>query len=131
MRKNRTEVIAYINELKEYEGYVQFSHRPIDLERDLFPRSEDIVQETKQSFVYEAHFCNGQESIMIRQQNADWVVSKTEITSAEFETFHGIAGLKVKMAQIWEAKADELCEGMEVMTLKKVVFAGFEKGEAS
>ena len=131
MRKNRTEVIEYINSLKEYEGYVQFSHRPIDLERDLFPRTEDIELDNQQSFVYEAHFCNGQESIMIRQQNADWVVSKTDISSAEFETFHGIAGLKVKMAQIWEEKPDELCEGMKVNKLQKVVFAGFEKGEAS
>ena len=130
MRKNRTEVIEYINELKEYEGYIQFSHRPIDLERDLFPRTEDIVPETKQSFVYEAHFCKGTTSVMIRQVNDAWLVSETDISLAEFETFHGIAGLKVKMAQIWEAKADELCEGMEVMKLKKVVFAGFEKGEA-
>jgi len=127
MRKNRTEVIEYINSLKEYEGYVQFSHRPIDLEKDLFPRTTDIELENQQSFVYEAHFCNGQESIMIRQQNADWVVSKTDIASAEFETFYGIAGLKVKMAQIWQSEADELCDGMEVMKLQKVVFAGFEK----
>ena len=126
MRKNRTEVIEYINSLKEYEGYVQFSHRPIDLERDLFPRTTDIELDNQQSFVYEAHFCNGQESIMIRQQNADWVVSKTDISSAEFETFHGIAGLKVNMAQIWEEKPDELCEGMKVNKLQKVVFAGFK-----
>jgi len=131
MRKNRTEVIEYINSLKEYEGYVQFSHRPIDLERDLFPRTEDIVPETKQSFVYEAHFCKGSTSVMIRQVNDAWLVSETDINSAEFETFYGIAGLKVKMAQIWEEKPDELCEGMNVNKLQKVVFAGFEKGEAS
>jgi len=128
--EEKENLIKDINELKEYEGYVQFSHRPIDLERDLFPRTTDIELENQQSFVYEAHFCNGQESIMIRQQNADWVVSKTDISPAEFETFYGIAGLKVKMAQIWEAKADELCEGMKVNKLQKVVFAGFEKGEA-
>ena len=129
--EEKENLIKDINELKEYEGYVQFSHRPIDLERDLFPRTTDIELDNQQSFVYEAHFCNGQESIMIRQQNADWVVSKTDISSAEFETFHGIAGLKVNMAQIWEEKPDELCEGMKVNKLQKVVFAGFEKGEAS
>jgi hypothetical protein len=42
MRKNRTEVIEYINGLKEYEGYVQFSHRAIDLDKDIFPKVEDI-----------------------------------------------------------------------------------------
>jgi len=37
--------------------------------------------------------------------------------------------LKIRMAQIWEPEPDELCEGMSVMKLKKVVFAGFEKDE--
>ena len=130
--EQKGELIKDINKLKGYEGYVQFSHRPLE-QKDIFDDKDKApkVAKDEKGFIYEAHFCNGQESIMIRQQNADWVVSKTEITSAEFETFHGIAGLKIKMAQIWEAKADELCEGMEVMKLKKVVFAGFEKGEAS
>jgi len=132
MRKNREEVIAYINRLKEYEGYVQFSHRAIDLEKDIFPRVDDIEKnDIKNGFVYEAHFCKDNKSIMIRQLNHEWVVSETDISNAEEETFHGIADLKVKMAQIWEATPDKLCEGMEVMKLKKVVFAGFEKGEES
>jgi CRISPR type III-associated protein (TIGR04423 family) len=130
MIKDRSEVVAYINSLKDYEGYVQFSHRAIDLERDLFPRVDDIELENKRGFVYEAHFCNGESSIMIRQQNAHWVVSETKIDSAEFETFYGIAGLKVKMAQIWREEPDELCEGMRVKKLQKVVFAGFERGES-
>jgi len=129
MRKNREEVIAYINGLKEYEGYVQFSHRAIDLEKDIFPRKYDI--ENEKGFVYEAHFCKDNKSIMIRQVNHEWVVSETDISNAEEETFHGIADLKIKMAQIWEATPDKLCESMEVMKLKKVVFAGFEKGEES
>jgi CRISPR type III-associated protein (TIGR04423 family) len=35
------------------------------------------------------------------------------------------------MAQIWREEPDELCEGMSVKKLQKVVFAGFEekKGE--
>jgi len=130
MKKNREELIDYINTLKAYEGYVQFSHRPIDPMRDLFPRTDDIVLEDTQSFVYEAHFCKGDESIMIRQVNDGWIISQTEIGSAEVETFHAIAGLKVKMAQIWEDKPDPLCEGMRVKKLQKVVFAGFERGDA-
>jgi CRISPR type III-associated protein (TIGR04423 family) len=36
------------------------------------------------------------------------------------------------MAQIWKSEADEFCDGMEVMKLQKVVFAGFSEkiGEA-
>jgi CRISPR type III-associated protein (TIGR04423 family) len=33
------------------------------------------------------------------------------------------------MAQIWEEENDPLCENMPVMKLKKVVFAGFRKGD--
>lgn len=127
MKKNRVEVIEYINGLKGYEGYVQFSHRAIDLERDVFIGKELEVK-NELGFVYEAHFCNGVESIMIRQVNADWLVSKTDITNAELETFHGIDNLKVKMAQIWKPEKDDLCKDMDVMKLQKVVFAGFEKG---
>ena len=133
MRKNREEVIDYINTLSGYEGYVQFSHRAIDIEKDVFLDKEPKV-ENEAGFIYEAHFSNEEKSIMIRQVNDAWLVSETDISNAELETFHAIAGLKVKMAQIWEAKADELCEGMEVMKLQKVVFAGFsvenEKGES-
>lgn len=133
MKKNRVEIIEYINGLKGYEGYVQFSHRAINLEIDVFIGKDPKVEDEK-GFIYEAHFCNGVESIMIRQVNADWMVSKTDISKAELETFHGIDNLKVKMAQIWKSEADDLCEGMEVMKLEKVVFAGFEiaklKGES-
>ena len=130
MRKNRDEIIDYINMLSGYEGYVQFSHRAIDIEKDVFIDKEPKVED-EDGFIYEAHFTNGNDSIMIRQQNDAWVVSTTTIKDAELETFHAIAGLKVNMAQIWEAKEDELCEGMEVLKLQKVVFAGFEKGEQS
>jgi len=130
MKKNRAEVIEYINGLKEYEGYVQFSHRAIDLEKDIFPKIEDIDEsDARDGFVYEAHFYKDNQSIMIRQINDGWIVSQTDTTDAAFEVFHGISDLKIRMAQIWKPEADELCEGMSVMKLKKVVFAGFEKDE--
>lgn len=129
MRKSRTEIIEYINRLKEYEGYVQFSHRAIDLTKDIFPKVDDIDSvDATDGFVYEAHFCKGSKSIMVRQLNNEWVVSTTDISDTEIETIYGIANLRIKMAQIWEAKPDELCEGMEVMKLQKVVFAGFAQG---
>lgn len=128
MKKNRTEIIAYINSLSGYEGYVQFSHRPIDIQKDIFREANPKVENEK-GFIYEAHFSNGIESISIRQLNESWLVSTTNITNAELETFHAIADLKVNMAQIWEAKEDTLCENMKVMKLEKVVFAGFEKGD--
>ncbi|MCF6244160.1 MAG: TIGR04423 family type III CRISPR-associated protein [Sulfurovum sp.] len=128
MRKSRTEILAYINDLDGYEGYVQFSHRPIDIKKDVFvgrnPQVEDEV-----GFVYEAHFANGKESIGIKQVNDTWLVSSTDIENVPTETFVAIADLKVNMAQIWIAESDTLCEDMEVLKLKKVVFSGFAGGE--
>ena len=142
MKKSRTEVIEYINSLKAYEGYVQFSDTPLR-ECDVFEGYQDIKLTPTKGFVYEAHFTNGKESIMIRQQNAEWVVSTTDDISKVEEKDMNLYALEktshlkdvksewVKMAQIWEAKADKLCDGMEVMKLQKVVFAGFveKKGE--
>ena len=48
MKKNRNEIVEYINTLKGYEGYVQFSHRPIEIEKDVFegrdPKIEDLIR---------------------------------------------------------------------------------------
>ncbi len=134
MFSEKVKVIDYINGLEGYRGYVQFSHRPLE-QKDIFEDKDPNIQD-EEGFVYEAHFCNGKQSIMIRQQNAQWVVSKTDIANVEkkdteFYALEKTALLEsiksnwVKMAQIWEAKEDELCENMKVMKLQKVVFAGF------
>jgi len=145
MLKSNSEVIAYINKLKNYRGYVQFSHRPLT-KNDIFEDKDPNIKNEK-GFVYEAHFSNDKESIMIRQQNAVWVVSKTPIVDIEskdieFYTLEKTSHLKdvksnwVKMAQIWKDEEDKLCElekgdkgkivkGFMVKKLKKVVFAGF------
>jgi len=127
MKKNRIEIIEYINTLTGYEGYVQFSHRPIDIEKDVFIGRDPKVED-EAGFVYEAHFTNTQESIVVRQINDVWMVSSTNIENVETEIFHAIGDLKVKMAQVWTTESDALCEGMDVIKLQKVVFAGFAEG---
>ncbi len=124
---NRNEIISYINELKGYQGYVQFSDRPIDKDKDIFRDFSDIQVEAKKGFIYEAHFYNGVDSITIKQINDSWLVDVTQNTPLDdTQTYIGIDNLKVKMAQIWEEVEDELCEGMKVKKIKKVVFVGFE-----
>ena len=129
MKKTKEEIVEYINSLDGYEGYVQFSDRPIE---DIWTQKSTITVDAKDGFVYEAHFCNGVESIAIKQINAVWTVSKTDISdiSEEDKTYctHE-KNVKIKMVQIWEEEADALCEGMKVKKLKKVVFAGFAGGE--
>ncbi len=125
----KEDVIAYINEhFQGYEGYVQFSDRPIDIGIDVFMKNTVKVTNEK-GFISEAHFSNGKESVAIRQMNATWRLSTTDITKAEVETFYAIADLKVKMAHIWKLKEDEHCLGMDVLNIDKVVFAGFAGGE--
>ena len=130
--ETKTEVINYINSLDTYEGYVQFSHRPIDKNKDIFYEGKSLKVEDEAGFIYEAHFCNGINSIQIRQVNDSWLVSETDISNVNAaDTQSYISDIesfpyKVKMVQIWEIEEDELCDNMEVKKLKKVVFAGFE-----
>jgi len=135
----KEDIIKIINnKYKTFSGYVQFSHRPIDKSKDIFFDGKSVKIEDEEGFIYEAHFCNGTESIQIRQLNDNWLVSETDISSidkkdiqtyiSDIENF----SYKIKMAQIWETNPDKLCENMDVKKLTKVVFAGFEpmKGES-
>jgi len=126
----REEIKDYIDKLEDYQGYIQYSNRPISKKDDIFIEDTPKVDE-KNGFIYEAHFCNKQESIMIRQINDSWIVSKTDISNIfqnDLQSYiSDITDLpKIKMAQIWEEEADEFCDGMMVKKLKRVVFAGFE-----
>ncbi|MDK9694141.1 MAG: TIGR04423 family type III CRISPR-associated protein [Sulfurimonas sp.] len=131
----KEDIVKIINEkYSNYEGYVQFSHRPIDKDKDIFHNGKKVEISDESGFVYEAHFYNGAESIAIKQINDSWLVSVTQLSEvqnpeADIKTYHAINGLKVKMAQIWKEAEDELCEDMKVLKLKKVVFAGFAKGD--
>ena len=129
MKKNKEALLEYINSLKGYEGYVQFSNRPIE---DIWTQKSDINIEEKGGFVYEAHFSNGTESISIKQVNEIWFVSKSGISNVKKEDIQVFHALKknVKMAQIWVNEVDTLCEDMNVKKLKKVVFVGFVEGES-
>lgn len=126
--KSNEETINYIKKLQNYEGYIQFSDEKIR-PCDIFTKDDVIADklETTKGFVYEAHFSNGEKSISIKQINADWFVSQTDISNVSDEDVQTYWALEknVKMAQIWQEEADEFCEGMMVKKLKKVVFAGF------
>ncbi len=128
MRLNRDEVIDYINNLKGFRGYVQFSNRPLDLAKDIFTDNDPKV-DNENGFIYEAHFANENEYITIKQSNNSWAVDRGSLKNIEIQKFYGIAGNKVKMEQIWQEESDELCEDMLVKKLKKVVFAGFAQGD--
>ncbi|MEA1892482.1 MAG: hypothetical protein U9N33_07200, partial [Campylobacterota bacterium] len=80
MKKTRDEIITYINALQGYQGYVQFSDRPIE---DIFREFSDIHVDPNDGFVYEAHFSNGQDSISIKQLNDYWFVDECKNVSMD------------------------------------------------
>lgn len=127
MNLNRDEVIDYINNLNGFRGYVQFSHREINKDKDIFTNSDPKVT-NEDGFIYEAHFANENEYVTIKQLNNSWLVDRDSLENSEIQEYYGIGGIKVKMAQIWEEEDDELCENMKVQKLKKVIFAGFAQG---
>ena len=144
MRKNRDEILRYVNEnLKGYEGYIQLMGEKID-EKHLFLTSERTPSLGEDELIYEAHFFNAnlKKSISIRQINDAWFVDETELNKVALEesdikTFCPKFGsFKIKMAQIWQDEKDEFCEvlredgtreGLPVLKLQKIVFAGFVK----
>ena len=134
MKKNKEEIIKYINEeLQNYQGYIQYSNRAISKKDDIFIKDNPKADE-KGGFIYEAHFCNGQKSIMIRQINDSWIVSETDISQVPKDDIQSYISdikdfkYKIKMAQIWLDEEDKLCDEMIVKKLKKVVFVGFNNG---
>ena len=155
MRKNRDEILRYVNDnLKDYEGHIQLMGKKIDKEQ-LFLAGERTPGLGNDDLIYEAHFFNAdlKNSISIRQINDSWFVDETDLKSIDLDPlknpdvkeFHSkfkpefsakFKDVKIKMVQIWEDEKDEFCEvpqgngtleGLPVLKLQKIVFAGFVK----
>ncbi|WP_170020707.1 TIGR04423 family type III CRISPR-associated protein [Campylobacter sp. RM16190] len=132
MRKNKDEILSYIKSLDGYEGYIQRLGSKISQDDIFFKRNIDVNLQPNE-YIYEAHFFskNENKSILIRQINNSWIVDEVDLSKINLETednlqeFWSKFGPKIKMAQIWKKENDELCEGLPVFKLKKVVFAGF------
>ncbi len=126
----RQEITEYINSLENVEGYVQFSHRPLDSQKDIWENNTPkSVDEEEEGFIVEAHFFDSTNSITIYRHNEFWYVDEvniSDINGDDMQKYMTKYGRYVKMAQIWEPEKDKYCEDMEVLKLKKVVFAGFE-----
>ena len=148
MRKNKDEILKYVNEnLKDYEGYIQLMGKKIDKEQ-LFLAGERTPSLGKDDLIYEAHFfnANSKKSVSIRQINDGWFVDEIVLRdinldpekNPDVQEFYSkfkpdfsakFKDIKIKMAQIWEEENDEFCKNLPVLKLQKTVFAGFLKDE--
>lgn len=148
MRKNRNEILKYVNEnLRDYEGYIQLMGKKIGKEQ-LFLAGERTPGLGKDDLIYEAYFfnANSKKSVSICQINDGWFVDETVLgdinldpeKNPDVHEFYSkfkpdfsakFKDIKIKMAQIWEEENDRLCENLPVLRLQKTVFTGFVKDE--
>ena len=132
MKKNRDEILEYVNSLTGYEGYIQLMSEKID-EKHIFFAGEKSPGLSEGELIYEAHFfsLSQNKSIFIRQINDGWFVDETDLSSVKLseddvKVFYAKSSdIKIKMAQIWIEENDELCEELPVLKFKKSAFAGF------
>lgn len=119
----------------KYEGYVWLSDEkyPIVLDKQEY----DFTKVKESQFVIEALLWNAEEatSIMVRHTGKYHVrkfklnelPEKSELVDKVYLPHR--LGNKVKYVcfkQLWTPESDPLCEGMEVMTMKALIFIGFK-----
>jgi len=139
--KNRDELKEFYNGLNDkYEGYVQMSDARIEPKylfktAQILPKWEELHNEV--NYILEMAIFNpvSKQSILIRQQNSEWLVTKRVLEEDEINKSDSFFTLtentpKMKIAQIWEEEKNEFCLGLDVLEPKYLLFAGFEKGEA-
>ena len=134
MLKSKDELKDFYNTLnKKYEGYIQMSDNKIE---HIFKKASDLPSwddlHSEINFILELVLFepDTNRSILIRQANDKWTVLDKILSNNEtIDTFYTLKkdALKMKIAQIWEAKCDEFCLDMEVLEPKYLLFAGFEK----
>lgn len=128
--EKKEDVIKYINNLQGFNGMVRFSHRKFDEDKDLFYQKTPKV-ENEIGFISEAYFCDDKSSISIKMLDGIWYIDNVNIQNLDENDISKYVlniekfGKKAKLAQIWEAKNDELCNNLKTLKLQKVVFAGF------
>lgn len=141
----KSKVIEYINlNLKNYDGFVQFSNREFKKDVDLFIDKE-VVIEDESGFISEAYFYNKstKKSVSIKMLDGAWYVDEVDLNNVEkqdIQIYKSLnlknSNLGIKMAQIWEEESGcakdmsgKILDEFKTLSLKKVVFMGLQKGE--
>jgi len=138
MLKSIDELKEFYEELTDkYEGYVQMSDSRIK-SKHLFktaqtlPKWKELNNEVRYIVEMALFEPTSKRSILIRQQNSEWLVIDIELEQDEIDNSDSFFTLtentpKMKIAQIWEAEENEFCLDMKVLEPKYLFFAGFEK----
>lgn len=95
--------------------FSKINTNPFIIEGLLHSKNENVsvhIQHTGEYQIFEYHLNDYAQSSIVKKE---YLPHRLENVS------------KVKFKQIWLPEPDENCEGMEVMTLKAIVFCGFNK----
>lgn len=126
----------------KFEGYIQLSDSKdfIILEDNFLPAWETLHND--KNFINTLSLWDGDRSINIRQINngfakldvkiSDFKKDIYEITHQTFLVnvkFKNTKINRIKMTQIWQENADDLCCGFAVLEPQFLLFSGFERGE--
>jgi len=117
-----------------YEGYIWMSDEkePTVLNNESF----DFSKINTNPFVIEGLLYSKNEKISIHiQHTGEYQIfeyhlndyAQSSIVEKEYLPHRLDNVSKVRFKQIWLPELDENCEGMEVLTLKSIVFCGFNK----
>lgn len=115
----------------KYEGYLWLSDKT---EPKVLKDEEFNSNEIKQNpFIIEGLLWAKKERVSIHiRHTGRYLIHKYEVntpdSSKDVKQYlaHKIEGIeKLKFKQLWEPEKDPLCEGMEVLKMKALVFTGF------
>ncbi len=140
LREKFADIYGALN--AKYQGYIQMSDKRIEhvfVEAQKLPKLEKLYVDkddkaTNVNYVLEMALYDpeSKQSILIRQHNADFLVIKKELKGDEpMDSFYTVTPNtpKMKIAQIWEPKPNEFCNGWEVLEPTLLMFAGFEESK--
>lgn len=115
----------------DYEGYVWMSDakEPKVLKNKKFTFNED----QQNPFIVEGLLWAKKEGVSIHiRHTGRYLIHKYEVNASDLSKDikqylpHKIEGIKkLKFKQVWEPEEDPLCENMEVLKMKALVFIGF------
>jgi CRISPR type III-associated protein (TIGR04423 family) len=137
MIKSRDELKEWYETLtKLYEGYVQMSDSKIEQKHlfktaQILPKWEELHNKTNYIVELALYQPDSKYSILVRQQNNEWIVIEKELNGKEPKDSYFTLTEdtpKMKIAQIWEEEPNEFCLGMKVLEPKYLLFAGFVNG---
>ena len=87
---------------------------------------------TKENFILEACFFDGDRSITIRNIGNSFVVidkNLSDFSNITKQSFITNGYGKIEISQIWEEKEDEFCQDLKVLKPTLALFTGFSKGD--